>query len=654
MKIGHWIMTAWTILPDITGRSMLFADANHGVIVARYTAPVGVFRTADGGGTWEFVALPKSDDGNGVVSAQNFARIDATHWIACGAENTGTYYGIGTPFRFTVWETADAGATWAIKRSWLEDYASCTAVDADKSGHALLFATPFLSAAGCIVNCAARGVPGAASPATTSSPTPGTARPMSPWWDPRSGFVRLSKVRPALGLFKSSDYGATFTKISDVLPQYMDFASSYKGFAPAGGPMYATYDGGLTWLKQSNGGGICCHGNYIWAFDTMNAIWKDGGVGDPNGFADVLRLYEPRSANFEILPGSAVRPGSLNPGAANVPIIGLKFVNNGPMPLKVTSLGLQASGTGKDHLDVAAVKAWWDHDGDGVVNVGDVMLVAGAYSADNGLLTLNLGTKQLMQPRVPFNVLVTYDFGGYITTAGTFWVTVTPSDVVAQSADVGTALIVSATAPAGTVLESEATQVSPSTVALSALTLKKSIIAGCLSVSGSITLSEPAPASGIVVQLSDTITAANTPVSVTVPAGLVTKSFTVKTVPVAASESGSVRATLGTVVRSQPLTVRPMGMLSVALTPNPILGGNTTAGTAKLECKAGPGPIAIDLASTNATIASPTTSRITVAAGMQSGAFLVTTSPVAASTRATISATTNGTTKQKVLTVLPP
>lgn len=204
VKIGHWIMTAWTILPDITGRSMLFADANHGVIVARYTAPVGVFRTADGGGTWEFVALPKSDDGNGVVSAQNFARIDATHWIACGAENTGTYYGIGTPFRFTVWETADAGATWAIKRSWLEDYASCTAVDADKSGHALLFATPYAFGGGMHRELRSTGVPGAASPATTSSPTPGTARPMSPWWDPRSGFVRLSKVRPALGCSRAA------------------------------------------------------------------------------------------------------------------------------------------------------------------------------------------------------------------------------------------------------------------------------------------------------------------------------------------------------------------------------------------------------------------------------------------------------------------
>jgi photosystem II stability/assembly factor-like uncharacterized protein len=653
-KIGHWIHTPWTILPDLTGRSMLFADKDHGVIVARYTAPVGVFRTADGGATWTIVGLPKSADGNGVVSAQNFARIDATHWIACGSENTGTYYGVGTPFRFTVWETEDAGATWTIRRSWYEDYAGCSAIDADKSGRAVLFSTPYAFGGGMHRELRSTtgewtSVPGNNIVTNSGYGTADVPMVGAEVW------VRATPESPTgPGLFKSIDYGATFAKINDIQTPYMDYVSSYKGFGGGGGPLIVTYDGGLTWHKQSDGGGICCHGNYVWAFDTMNAIWKDGGVGDPNGFADVLRLHEPRSASFEVLPGSAVRTESPEPGAANVPVIGLRFVNNGPMPLKVTALGLQASGTGKDQIDVSAVKAWWDRDGDGTVTTGDVMLVSAIYPADNGTLTLNLGTRQLMQPRVPFDVLVTYDFGGFITTPGTFKLAVTPADVTAQSTDLGTALIVNATAPNGTVINSDSMQVSPSSVALSSLTLKKSIVAGCLSVSGSITLSEPAPAAGIVVQLSDTIAAAQTPATLTVPAGLSTKTFTVKTVPVSASESGNVQAALGSVVRSQPLTVRPMGMLSVALVPSPVVGGSAVAGTAKLECKAGPGPIAVDLASSNVTVANPTTARVTVPAGVQTAAFSVATSPVPASIRATVSATANGITKQKVLTVLPP
>ena len=651
-RIGHWIHTAWTILPDLTGRSMLFADKDHGVIVARYTAPVGVFRTADGGATWTIVGLPKSADGNGVVSAQNFAKIDATHWIACGSENTGTYYGVGTPFRFTIWETADAGATWTIRRSWYEDYAGCTAIDADRSGRAVLFATPYAfgggmhrelrSTTGEWTNVADNNIVTNSGYGTADVPMVG-----SEVW------VRATPESPTgPGLFKSTDYGATFTKINDIQTPYMDYVSSYKGFGGGGGPLIVTYDGGLTWLKQSNGGGICCHGNYIWAFDTMNAIWKDGGVGDPNGFADVLRLVEPRSASFELLPGTAVPAASVEPGDANVPVIGLRFVNNGPMPLKVTALKLQASGTGNDQLDVSAVKAWWDRGGNGVVDADDVMLVSGVYPADNGLLVLNLGTKQLMQPRVPFNLLVTYDFGGFITQAGTFKAAVAATDVTAQSADLGTALVVSATAPAGTVITSDMTSVTPSSVVLTAVTLKSSLVAGCKSVGGSVTISEPAPATGLVVYLSDTLAAATVPATVTVPAGATTKTFTVKSSYVAANQAGLVSATLGTATLSQPLTLRPVGMYLLSVVPSPVVGGLTATGTAKLECKAGPGPITVTLGSSNAVASVP--GSISIPAGVQSGTFQVTTTPVVATTRTTLSATANGITKTKTLSVTAP
>jgi hypothetical protein len=650
-QIGHWIHTAWTILPDLTGRSMLFADKDHGVIVARYTAPVGVFRTADGGATWTIVGLPKSADGNGVVSAQNFAKIDATHWIACGSENTGSYYGVGTPFRFTIWETADAGATWTIRRSWYEDYAGCSAIDADKSGRAVLFATPYAFGGG--MHRELRSTTGewtsvAGNNIVTNSGYGTADVPMvgSEVW------VRASTESPSgPGLFKSTDYGATFTKLNDTLPLYMDFVSSYKGFAPAG-PMYATYDGGLTWLKQSNGGGICCHGDYIWAFDTMNAIWTDGGVGDPNGFADVLKLVEPRSASFELLPGSAVLPASVEPGNASVPVIGLRYVNNGPMPLKVTALALRASGTGNDQLDVSAVKAWWDRAGNGVVDADDVLLVSGVYPADNGLLALYLGTKQLMQPRVPFNVLVTYDFGGFITQAGTFKVTVTPANVTAQSADVGAALVVNATAPTGTVITSDMTSVTPSTVALSSVTLKSSLVAGCKSVTGTVAISEPAPATGIVVYLSDTLAAATVPATVTLPAGATTKTFTVKSTYVEANQAGLVSATLGPKTLSQALTLRPVGMYSLSVVPSPVVGGLAATGTAKLECKAGPGPITVTLGSSNAVANVPPS--IVIPAGVQSGGFQVATTPVAVSTKAVLSGTANGITKSRTLTVSPP
>jgi len=652
-RIGHWIHTAWTILPDLTGRSMLFADKDHGVIVARYTAPVGVFRTADGGATWTIVGLPKSADGNGVVSAQNFAKIDATHWIACGSENTGTYYGVGTPFRFTIWETADAGATWTIRRSWYEDYAGCSAIDADKSGRAVLFSTPYAFGGG--MHRELRSTTGvwsqvAGNNIVTNSGY-GTADVPMVGGEVWVGASRESPTGP--GLFKSTDYGATFAKINDIQTPYMDYVSSYKGFAGGGGPLIVTYDGGLTWLKQSDGGGICCHGNYIWAFDTMNAVWKDGGVGDPNGFADVFRLVEPRTANFEVMRGVALPPVSAAAGDSNVAVLSLRFVNQGPMPLKVTALNLRGSGTGNELLDVAAVKAWWDRDANGTVDPTDTLLASDSYTADNGEVGLSLGSAYPLQPRLPYDVLVTYDFSGYVARSGKFVVTVTPATVTAQSADTGPTLIVAATAPAGTQITSGQSSVTPSTVALSSVSLSTSLVSGCKSVTGTVRITEPAPAAGLVIYLSDTITAATASATVTIPAGTTSKTFTVKTLPVTVNESGTVNASLGSTTLGAPLTVRPMGMSLVSLSPSSVVGGNMASGTARLECAAGPGPVTVNLASTNSAVANPKSAAIAIPVGSTSGPFLVSTTPVGAKSTVSISATANGITKSKTLTVNP-
>jgi len=652
-KIGHWVHTVGSVTPDITGRSMLFASENKGVITARTTVNFGMLRTGDGGATWTVIDLPNSPDTNGIATVQNYARIDSTRWIACGPENRGTYMGAGSPVTMTVWETADAGVTWAIKRMWNEDYAGCSAVDADKSGKAVLFATPY--AWGGAMHRELRSTTGVWSPVAANSIVTNSGYGTADL--PMFGnvvWVRATEYGSSgVGLFQSTDAGATFNKVSDALPQYMDFVSLYRGLAPAGGPMYSTYDGGITWLKQSSGGGICCHGNYIWMFDTMNALWKDGGVGDPNGQSDILMFVEPRKANFEVLPGVALPVVNAVPGEANVGVLSLRFVNQGPIPLKVSGLRLKASGTGNEPLDVAAVKAWWDRDANGVVDPTDTLLTSGIYPADDGELVLNLGSTYPAQSRLPYDVLVTYDFAGYVTVGGSFALTVTPATVTAATTDSLTTLTVAATAPAGTTIVSGQSNLTPSTVALSSVKLAKSLVSGCKSVTGTVYLSEPAPATGVKVFLSDTLDAATVSATVTVPAAATSKTFTVTTSAVAANQAGTVSATLGPVTLDQPLTLRPMQMYSVSLTPTTVIGGNLVSGTARLECKAGPGPVTVHLASSNAAVANPTTASIIVPVGYASAPFQVTTTPVVATTKATISATANASTKTRVLTVTP-
>jgi len=183
------------------------------------------------------------------------------------------------------------------------------------------------------------------------------------------------------------------------------------------------------------------------------------------------------------------------------------------------------------------------------------------------------------------------------------------------------------------------------------LELKQAVVAGCKSVVGTVTLANPAPVGGTVVEISDTLASAITPIKVTVPEGASTKTFSIKTTPVSLAESGNVIASLNGVTNTRPLTVRPMGLLSLALSPSTVVGSQPVVGTAKLECKAGPGPVEVTLLSANPTAAVPVAASIFVPQGLQSATFDVTTSSVPAKTTATISGTANDVTKSKKLTV---
>lgn len=186
---------------------------------------------------------------------------------------------------------------------------------------------------------------------------------------------------------------------------------------------------------------------------------------------------------------------------------------------------------------------------------------------------------------------------------------------------------------------------------LQSFTLKSSEVAGCKTVTGTLRLTEPAPAGGASVTLSDTLAAASTPATVKFLEGVTSKTFLVKSVAVDARQSGTVSATLGSTTLSQPLALRPIGMLSVTLTPVTVVGGQPVTGVAKLECKAGPGPITVDLASTNPAVARPVAASLSVPQAVQSVPFDVTTNVVLSQTSATIAGSANGTTKSKKLTV---
>jgi V8-like Glu-specific endopeptidase len=189
---------------------------------------------------------------------------------------------------------------------------------------------------------------------------------------------------------------------------------------------------------------------------------------------------------------------------------------------------------------------------------------------------------------------------------------------------------------------------------LTSFVLTKAEVAGCKSVTGKLALNVPAPAGGFTVTVTDTLANATPPATVTFAAGAITKSFAIKSTAVGSKQNGqiTVKGTVASI--SQPLALRPMGMLSVSLTPNPVVGGAPVSGIAKLECAAGPGSITAALSSTLPGTAQPTVASLTFPAGTQSLPFTVNTTAVATITKPRINAVANGITKYKVLTVNPP
>jgi len=192
----------------------------------------------------------------------------------------------------------------------------------------------------------------------------------------------------------------------------------------------------------------------------------------------------------------------------------------------------------------------------------------------------------------------------------------------------------------------------PSSSKLTAFKITPATVPGSISTTGTVTISSTAPSGGVVVSLSNTNGAAQVPGSVIVPAGATSASFTISTTAVTTTQTGVVTASCGGVTRSVTLKVRPIGIKSVTVFPNPILGGYNTIGIVTLEAPAAPGDITATLASSNPSVASPDAS-VTIPAGEINGCFNINTSAVSSITYVTISATANGIKKSKTLKILP-
>jgi trimeric autotransporter adhesin len=179
------------------------------------------------------------------------------------------------------------------------------------------------------------------------------------------------------------------------------------------------------------------------------------------------------------------------------------------------------------------------------------------------------------------------------------------------------------------------------------------VIGGCGTSAGRILLSGAAPPGGAVVPLTNTNASAAVPASVIVPAGANSATFDVTTSPVTTNVAGTVTASYGGRSQALAFNVRPIRAASLTLSPNPVQGGATAAGTIVLECPAQPGAIVVSLTSSDPAVAQPVVSNVTIPAGATSATFAVPTAPVTSTTDVSISAWVFGVRRSAILRVSP-
>ncbi len=186
---------------------------------------------------------------------------------------------------------------------------------------------------------------------------------------------------------------------------------------------------------------------------------------------------------------------------------------------------------------------------------------------------------------------------------------------------------------------------------LGAVTLTPAAVSGGTPSTGTVTLNGPAPSGGAVVALNNSNSSvATTPASVTVPSGANSATFTVTTSVVSSTTAVAI---LGSYNGNQgaTLTVNPLTVAAVSLSPSTISGSATSTATVTLNGVAPTGGAVVSLSSSNTAAAQvPTT--VTIPGGSASSTFAVTTSVVSTQVAASISATYNGT-QSATLTINP-
>jgi hypothetical protein len=194
-------------------------------------------------------------------------------------------------------------------------------------------------------------------------------------------------------------------------------------------------------------------------------------------------------------------------------------------------------------------------------------------------------------------------------------------------------------------------EVTVETEKVSSISFATNPVIGNAGITGTITMSLPAPTGGWTVTLSSNKpTFAVVPASVTVAAGASSATFPITTKEYSSTYTAAITATSDGGKTVANLTVETEDVLSVTFAANPVIGTAGTTGTVTVSVPASAGGLTVNLSSSNAGyVGVPAT--VVVASGATSATFPITTKAYPSIYSATVKASCQASTASANLTV---
>jgi hypothetical protein len=187
------------------------------------------------------------------------------------------------------------------------------------------------------------------------------------------------------------------------------------------------------------------------------------------------------------------------------------------------------------------------------------------------------------------------------------------------------------------------------------LKLNPSVVTGGLQVEGTVSLGAPPLNADVPVDLSTTLSTLHlpNPPRILIKVGTTSATFTMTTNAVTAKQSGTVTAAVGPAKIKKTLTLQPISVSKVVLSPTTVTAPTTSTATITLETPvpASIGSIIVSLSSDHPAIANPESASITFNTGEVSKQATINTAHPAVSTDVVITAAANGRSKTAKLTV---